>query len=93
MQPIQKLAIKSMLAIPWYRLRFLCTYMIRSELKIKKIIQYLGSERKRHAVAKELIGDNPLQELAPFSFKLPGGETTSVVLCTLSHTEDHTTLE
>ena len=34
----------------------------------------LGSERKQHALCKELIGNNLEVELAPFSFKLPNGE-------------------
>ena len=34
---------------------------------------YIGSERKECALAHVFIGDNLMVELAPFSFKLPGG--------------------
>ena len=34
---------------------------------------YIGSERKECALARVFIGDNLMVELAPFSFKLPGG--------------------
>eukprot|EP00731_Ephydatia_muelleri_P029391 Em0020g1035a len=66
-QPIHELAMKSMLGIPWYRLRILRRWLKQSGV-------CLGSERKQRALCKELIGDNLEVELAPFSFKLPNGE-------------------
>jgi hypothetical protein len=85
MLPMQGLAIKSMLAIPWYRLRILRRYMtwvhmILHGMKNKYIYRwlkqagvYIGSERKERVLAHECIGDNLMVELAPFSFKLPAG--------------------
>ena len=85
MLPMQGLAIKSMLAIPWYRLRIIPRYMIWVHMilhgmKNKYIYRwlkqagvYIGSKRKERALAHECIGDNLMVELAPFSFKLPAG--------------------
>ena len=81
MLPMQGLAIKSMLAIPWYRLRILHKYVICGAYDpacmknrytyrwLKKAGVYIGSERKEHALAREFIGDNLMVELPPFSFK------------------------
>ena len=61
MLPMQGLAIKSMLAIPWYRLRIVRTYMIwvhviHHGMKnkyiyrwLKQVGVYIGSERKERA--------------------------------------------
>eukprot|EP00731_Ephydatia_muelleri_P002438 Em0001g2438a len=65
-EPTQGLAIKSMIGLPWYRLRTLSRWLKHSGISI-------GSERKHRALCRELIGDNLEVELAPFSFKLADG--------------------
>ncbi|KAL5515747.1 hypothetical protein EMCRGX_G000956 [Ephydatia muelleri] len=65
-EPTQGLAIKSMIGLPWYRLRTLSRWLKHSGISF-------GSERKHRALCRELIGDNLEVELAPFSFKLADG--------------------
>eukprot|EP00731_Ephydatia_muelleri_P019270 Em0012g95a len=65
-EPTQGLAIKSMIGLPWYRLRTLSRWLKHSGVSF-------GSERKHRALCRELIGDNLEVELAPFSFKLADG--------------------
>ncbi|KAL5474652.1 hypothetical protein EMCRGX_G026634 [Ephydatia muelleri] len=65
-EPTQGLAIKSMIGLPWYRLRTLSRWLKHSGISF-------GSERKHRALCRELIRDNLEVELAPFSFKLADG--------------------
>ena len=64
--------------------------MCTPNFRLKQSGVYLGSERKQHALCKELIGDNLEVELAPFSFKLPnGGEVKGFWSYLWVHTKPH----
>ena len=78
-EPTQGLAIKSMIGLPWYRLRtqeentMVYIYLNFNFRWLKHSGISFGSERKHRALCRELIGDNLEVELAPFSFKLADG--------------------
>ena len=78
-EPTKGLAVKSMIGLPWYRLRtqeentMVYIYLNFNFRWLKHSGISFGSERTHRALCRELIGDNLEVELAPFSFKLADG--------------------
>ncbi|KAL5491484.1 hypothetical protein EMCRGX_G016781 [Ephydatia muelleri] len=65
--PVEVLAIKVGLAIPWNKIRLLRRWLKASNVSLA------CEERMRHVGSKRIVGDNIQGELAPFSFTLTSG--------------------